>query len=146
MEFSSYDLFIFLLDIIICVLVIHLVIQSRKVIIDAQVGGKFFIPLLFIGLGLIGFLNYTFPFTIIQAVAMIAAGIGYYFVRSGLAENGLILSGSLLPYEKAGKITLKKQENALYFKQRGRVSLLRFDEDKIDEVRDFLKSRDISNK
>ena len=60
---------------------------------------------------------------------------------SGFAEEGIVSMGTMIPYEKAGTITLNRNNNCILFRVRGRDAALFIDPDQIPAIREFLQKK-----
>ena len=140
------DFVFYLLDGCVIGMFLYMTWRSHQVIVEAKTGNKWIVPAMFIGMGVLGFVNYTGVFNWIQLIVMISLGVMYFLFKSGLSEKGIIMAGSFISYEKAGKLTLSKKDNCLSFDSRGRRVDLYFTQENMDEARRFLNDRNVQNK
>ena len=145
MDIQTLILYVF--DIVMLVAFARMLVISNTVKIETKVGNKmkWMIPVLFIAIAVIGFVRYEGIFRIVQFVVPIILGIMYYFMKSGLSDEGIVMMGSLIKFHKAGQVTLSRSDNSIYFVKNKITTALFFEEDQIDEVRDFLKKHSVKS-
>ena len=145
MDIQTLILYVF--DIVMLVAFARMLVVSNTVKIETKVGNKmkWMIPVLFIAIAVIGFVRYEGIFRIVQFVVPIILGIMYYFMKSGLSDEGIVMMGSLIKFRKAGQVTLSRSDNSIYFVKNKITTALFFEEDQFDEVRDFLKKHSVKS-
>ncbi len=145
MDIQTLILYVF--DIVMLVVFARMLVISNTVKIETKVGNKmkWMIPVLFIAIAVIGFVRYEGIFRIVQFVVPIILGIMYYFMKSGLSDEGIVMMGSLIKFHKAGQVTLSRSDNSIYFVKNKITTALFFEEDQFDEVRDFLKKHSVKS-
>ena len=145
MDIQTLILYVF--DIVMLVAFARMLVISNTVKIETKVGNKmkWMIPVLFIAIAVIGFVRYEGIFRIVQFVVPIILGIMYYFMKSGLSDEGIVMMGSLIKFHKAGQVTLSRSDNSIYFVKNKITTALFFEEDQFDEVRDFLKKHSVKS-
>lgn len=145
MDIQTLILYVF--DIVMLVAFARMLVVSNTVKIETKVGNKmkWMIPVLFIAIAVIGFVRYEGIFRIVQFVVPIILGIMYYFMKSGLSDEGIVMMGSLIKFHKAGQVTLSRSDNSIYFVKNKITTALFFEENQFDEVRDFLKKHSVKS-
>ena len=145
MDIQTLILYVF--DIVMLVAFARMLVISNTVKIETKVGNKmkWMIPVLFIAIAVIGFVRYEGIFRIVQFVVPIILGIMYYFMKSGLSDEGIVMMGSLIKFHKAGQVTLSRSDNSIYFVKNKITTALFFEEEQFDEVRDFLKKHSVKS-
>lgn len=145
MEIQNLILYVF--DAVIFLVFIRMLMISNTVKIETKVGNKmkWLIPVFFFAVAVIGFVRYEGIFRIIQFIVPIVLGVMYYFMKSGLSDEGIVMMGNLTKFSKAGQVTLSRNDNSIYFKQNKMTSALFFEEDQFDDVRDFLKKHSVKS-
>ncbi len=145
MDIQTLILYVF--DIVMLVAFARMLVVSNTVKIETKVGNKmkWMIPVLFIAIAVIGFVRYEGIFRIAQFIAPIILGIMYYFMKSGLSDEGIVMMGSLIKFHKAGQVTLSRSDNSIYFVKNKITTALFFEEEQFDEVRDFLKKHSVKS-
>ena len=145
MDIQTLILYVF--DIVMLVAFARMLVISNTVKIETKVGNKmkWMIPVLFIAIAVSGFVRYEGIFRIVQFVVPIILGIMYYFMKSGLSDEGIVMMGSLIKFHKAGQVTLSRSDNSIYFVKNKITTALFFEEDQFDEVRDFLKKHSVKS-
>ena len=94
---------------------------------------------------MIGFVRYEGVFRIVQFIVPIILGVMYYFMKSGLSDEGIVMMGSLIKFHKAGQVMLSRSDNSIYFVRNKIQTALFFEEDQFDEVRNFLKEHSVKS-
>ena len=145
MDIQTLILYVF--DIVMLVAFARMLVISNTVKIETKVGNKmkWMIPVLFIAIAVIGCVRYQGIFRIVQFIVPIILGIMYYFMKSGLSDEGIVMMGSLIKFHKAGQVTLSRSDNSIYFVKNKITTALFFEEDQFDEVRDFLKKHSVKS-
>lgn len=133
------DIVFYMMDAGVFVMFAYMLWRSQSIVIPAKVTGRWLVAGMFLLLGAAGFINYRAPFTLIQLGFMLLIAGMYMLLKSGLSEDGIIMTGSFISYEKAGRITLYKKDHSISFHSRGNRVDLYFEEDQWDEVRSWLK-------
>ena len=133
------DIVFYIMDAGVLCLFIYMLWRSRSVVVESKVGNKWIVAGLFFLLGLVGFMNYRPFFTWFQMIFMAVIAVMYMLLKSGLTETGIVMVGSFISFEKAGRITLYKKDHCISFDSRGRKVDLFFDESQMEEVRSWLK-------
>ena len=145
MDIQTLILYIF--DVVMLVAFARMLMVSNTVKIETKVGNKmkWMIPVLFLVIAVIGFVRYEGIFRIVQFIVPIILGIMYYFMKSGLSDEGIVMMGSLIKFHKAGQVKLSRSDNSIYFMKNKITTALFFEEDQFDEVRDFLKKHSVKS-
>ena len=89
------DWVFYVLDGIIFVMLIIWTNNSRKVKVATKVGARWLVPLLFAAVAVYGFFRYTGVFRWSQTIALLVFAVMYYFLKSGLCEEGIVMNGAL---------------------------------------------------
>ncbi len=143
------DIVFYMMDAGVFVMFAYMLWRSQSIVIHAKVTGRWLVAGMFLLLGAAGFVNYRAPFTLIQLAFMVLIAGMYMLLKSGLSEDGIIMTGSFISYEKAGRITIYKKGSFISFHSRGNRVDLQFEEGQMDEVRSWLKkhtAQGIANK
>ena len=132
------DILFYLLDIWVAVMLFGWVRNSVKIRVSAKLGYRWLVPSLFIVVLIVGLFRYQGLFTIIQSVCLLVFAVLYWFVGSGLSDEGIVLNGVLTKWEDAGEVTVKKNDCCLIFRQKGRDTAMYFDADQLEVMRKFV--------
>ena len=65
----------------------------------------------------------------------------FWCMKSGFSDEGIVVMGSLVPYTKAGTISLNKKHSCIIYTVRKREAMMYIDPDQVPEVREFLKQK-----
>ena len=141
------NLILYVFDVVMLVAFARMLMVSNTVKIETKVGNKmkWMIPVLFLAIAIIGFVRYEGVFRIVQFIVPIILGVMYYFMKSGLSDEGIVMMGSLIKFHKAGQVMLSRSDNSIYFVRNKIQTALFFEEDQFDEVRNFLKEHSVKS-
>lgn len=141
------NLILYVFDVVMLVAFARMLMVSNTVKIETKVGNKmkWMIPVLFLAIAMIGFIRYEGVFRIVQFIVPIILGVMYYFMKSGLSDEGIVMMGSLIKFYKAGQVMLSRSDNSIYFVRNKIQTALFFEEDQFDEVRNFLKEHSVKS-
>ena len=141
------NLILYVFDVVMLVAFARMLMISNTVMIETKVGNKmkWMIPVLFLAIAIIGFIRYEGVFRIVQFIVPIILGVMYYFMKSGLSDEGIVMMGSLIKFHKAGQVMLSRSDNSIYFVRNKIQTALFFEEDQFDEVRNFLKEHSVKS-
>ena len=141
------NLILYVFDVVMLVAFARMLMVSNTVKIETKVGNKmkWIIPVLFLAIAMIGFIRYEGIFRIVQFIVPIILGVMYYFMKSGLSDEGIVMMGSLIKFHKAGQVMLSRSDNSIYFVRNKIQTALFFEEDQFDEVRNFLKEHSVKS-
>ncbi len=141
------NLILYVFDVVMLVAFARMLMVSNAVKIETKVGNKmkWMIPVLFLAIAIIGFVRYEGVFRIVQFIVPIILGVMYYFMKSGLSDEGIVMMGSLIKFHKAGQVMLSRSDNSIYFVRNKIQTALFFEEDQFDEVRNFLKEHSVKS-
>ena len=141
------NLILYVFDVVMLVAFARMLLVSSTVKIETKVGNKmkWMIPVLFLAIAVIGFVRYEGVFRIVQFIVPIILGVMYYFMKSGLSDEGIVMMGSLIKFHKAGQVMLSRSDNSIYFVRNRIQTALFFEEDQFDEVRNFLKEHSVKS-
>ena len=141
------NLILYVFDVVMLVAFARMLMVSNTVKIETKVGNKmkWMIPVLFLAIAIIGFVRYEGVFRIVQFIVPIILGVMYYFMKSGLSDEGIVMMGSLIKFHKAGQVMLSRSDNSIYFVRNKIQTALFFEEDQFDEVRKFLKEHSVKS-
>ena len=141
------NLILYVFDVVMLVAFARMLLVSNTVKIETKVDNKmkWMIPVLFLAIAVIGFVRYEGVFRIVQFIVPIILGVMYYFMKSGLSDEGIVMMGSLIKFHKAGQVMLSRSDNSIYFVRNKIQTALFFEEDQFDEVRNFLKEHSVKS-
>ncbi len=125
-------------DLVIIVLLIFWVNTSRKVIVEAKAGSKLVFSAMFYVVAVMSFFQYSGFLKYFQTISLIVIGTLFYFVKSGVSEEGIIMTGVLTTWNDAQKITVNYADGCMSFEGKHRPVKLYFDKKQLNEVRDIL--------
>ena len=112
--------------------------DSRKVEIPTRLGPRWVIPAVFWGIALVSNFNYTGSFRVIQTIILIVMGIMYWFMKSGLCPEGVVMIGRLYKYEKCKPMEIDDEFNALKLTIRRAPTEIRFPDQDMNDIRKYL--------
>lgn len=133
------DLVFYIMDAAIFALLCKMLKNSKEVELEVKVNGRWFIPLMFLAVAVLSFLRYSGVFRYIQTICLILFAGMYYCMKSGLSEKGIVSMGSLVKYEKSGKIRIVPKENAIYYGPGKKQSILYFEDGRAKEIATYLQ-------
>ena len=141
------NLILYVFDVVMLVAFARMLMISNTVKIETKVGNKmkWMIPVLFLAIAMIGFIRYEGIFRIVQFIVPIILGVMYYFMKSGLSDEGIVMMGLLIKFHKVGQVMLSRSDNSIYFVRNKIQTALFFEEDQFDEVRNFLKEHSVKS-
>ena len=141
------NLILYVFDVVMLVAFARMLMVSNTVKIETKVGNKmkWMIPVLFLAIAMIGFVRYEGVFRIVQFIVPIILGVMYYFMKSGLSDEGIVMMGSLIKFHQAGQVMLSRSDNSIYFVRNKIQTALFFEEYQFDEVRNFLKEHSVKS-
>ena len=141
------NLILYVFDVVMLVAFARMLMVSNTVKIETMVGNKmkWMIPVLFLAIAMFGFIRYEGVFRIVQFIVPIILGVMYYFMKSGLSDEGIVMMGSLIKFHKAGQVMLSRSDHSIYFVRNKIQTALFFEEDQFDEVRNFLKEHSVKS-
>lgn len=125
-------------DVVVIFLLIFWAKNSRKVIVEAKTGSKLLFSVMFYFVAIMSFMQYSGIIKWFQTIALIIIGTLFYFVKSGVSEEGIIMTGVLTTWDDAKKVTVNYLDGCLSFDGRHRPVKLYFDKKQLNEVRDIL--------
>lgn len=126
------------LDVLILVNILLVVRTSKTIELVANMGFRWLVPGLFWGVAIIGLFRYEGTFRIVQTIVLIVMGILYYFVRSGLNQDGIIAMGRLTRYEDAGNYVFDENLNTLRFYTNKKQASVMFSPEQSNDVQNYL--------
>ena len=132
------DLIFYILDAVVLVLLAKMLRDSRKVEIPTRLGPRWVIPAVFWGIALVSNFNYTGSFRVIQTIILIVMGIMYWFMKSGLCPEGVVMIGRLYKYEKCKPMEIDDEFNALKLTIRRAPTEIRFPDQDMNDIREYL--------
>lgn len=135
------EIILTVLSVVVFIILARMMYMSRKIVIEVKIGSKWIVPLLFVLAAVMGAFRYTGVFRIVQTVILLIFAAMYYNVRSGFADEGIVSMGTMIPYEKAGTVTLDRKNSCILYSVRGRETAMFLDPDQIPEIREFLQKK-----
>jgi len=132
------DIIFYVLDAVIAVMLARMLRDSGKVEIEAYAGPKWVIPGLFWSIALISVFTYQGIFRIIHTAVLIGFGIVYWFMKSGLSPEGVVMIGRLYPYEKSKPIKVHDENRTVDFTIRKAPTTVSFPNQDMHKVRAYL--------
>ena len=138
---ENYDWVILVMDLILMVHTCRMLVLSRKVVIESRAGSKWTMPVIYAVISLVSVFRFTGMMKYVQSILMLFLAVLSSFLKHGLAEDGIVRTGSFLTYEKAGTVTLSNNHSCIFFRAGHRDAMMTFEYDQLDEVRDYLRRR-----
>jgi len=132
------DIIFYVLDIAILYMLWTMRQNSARVIVGTQIGPRWILPAVFWAIALAGFFNYTGVFRFIQSAALIAMGVIYWKMESGLSKDGVVMIGRLYRYEKIQPITVDEKNHCINCMMRGAKTPVFFPQEKMKDVKRCL--------
>ncbi len=143
---SFDDILFYVLDAVIFVMLLQWMRNGKKVKILIRPGMQWLIPAIFVAVAVFGWFRYDGLFKYIQTAALLVFAVMYYFMKSGLSDEGIVLNGALTPWDAAGKVTLSKKDHSITYRSKRRDIALYFAPEQMEEVRKFLANRALNTK
>jgi hypothetical protein len=140
---SMDDLLFYVLDLLIFVMMLRWMKNSRKVVIPTKQGMQWLVPVIFVAVAVFGWFRYDGLFKYVQTAALLAFAVMYYFLKSGLSPEGIVINGALTTWGDAGSVTLSKKDNCVTIHNQKKVSSMYFDPSQLETIRKFLKERSV---
>lgn len=106
------DLVLLAINIILLVYLVGMVKNSREVSVSGKLGNVWIIAGFFFLMGLMRLMQGINAFAIIQTVMIMAVGVIYSQMRSGMSEKGIVMLGVLYPWKKIVKVDVSPDEAA----------------------------------
>lgn len=138
------DIIFVIMDVMIMILILGWIKTSRKVEIEAKPGSKIIISIMFFAVAVLTFVRYEGWIRYVQTITLILIGVLFYFVKSGICDDGIVVTGVFTPWSKAGKISFNRADSSISFEVNHKPSRLYFKAEQMDQIRMFLSTR--SNK
>ncbi len=138
---ENYEWMILIMDLILLVHTCRMMYLSRKVRLESQAGSKWTMPVIYAVISLISVFRFTGMMKYIQSLLMLFLAVLSSFLKHGLAEDGIVRTGSFVPYTKAGTITLSYNHSCIFFRAGNRDAMMSFDYDQLPAVREYLRER-----
>lgn len=133
-----YDVIFCVLDILVAGCILYWIKRSKSIEVEAKSNNKVLCGLFF-AVAVMSFINEDGWLRWFQTIALSLIGILYYFVRSGVSEEGIVTSGILTPWLKVKKVTLNHTDNSISYEYKNKPYRLTFDKEKMNSVREILQ-------
>lgn len=141
----SGGMMFYILDVVIFAMFAKWAYNTSKIKVKTKVGARWLIPVFFFIIAGLGFTKYTGTFKYVQTGALILFGICYYFLGSGLSEEGIVMNGALTKWEDAGTVTISENDSCIIFRLKKRNAALYFREEQLKDVRAFLAEKAVKS-
>ena len=135
----NVDLIYYAVDAFVIALFVRMYLASRKVIIEADPGNRFIVSGFLFLLGLFGIFAYDGLFRIIQTSVILFITVMLWMLKSGLAKEGAVAGGSMIPYSKTETITVLKRECKVQVTSKRGTTGLQFKDDQMSRVMELVK-------
>ena len=132
------DLIFYVLDAIVLFMLGKMLRDSQKVEIETRLGPRWVIPCIFWGIAAVSNFNYTGSFRLIQTIILIVMGILYWFMKSGLAPEGVVMIGRLYRYEKCMPMEVDDEYECVRLTIRKAPAEIRFPDGDMKAIRKYL--------
>lgn len=133
------DILFCLMDAVIIALLIGWVKTSKKVIIEARASSKIIFTVMFCAVGVMSFFQYEGWIRYVQTCSLMCIGILFYFVKSGVSEEGMVVTGVLSTWSDIGKIDINQKDGCITFKGKHRTIHLFFNTSDLQAIRQIFK-------
>ncbi|MBR2830471.1 MAG: hypothetical protein IKE68_07990 [Solobacterium sp.] len=142
MNADFYSLIYLVLDAVILVWIGRMILNTRTIVLKTKTGFRWLVPLLFFTVAVISYLrNLPGIFRVIQPVLLMIMGCMYWFVGSGLSEDGIVVMGQLTRYDHAENLAYDDEDGILTFSTGRKSHALFFAVGQDDDVLKFLRER-----
>ena len=142
MNADFYSLIYLVLDAVILVWIGRMILNTRTIVLKTKTGFRWLVPLLFFTVAVISYLrNLPGIFRVIQPVLLMIMGCMYWFVGSGLSEEGVVVMGQLTRYDHAEDLAYDDENGILTFKSGRKSHALFFAVGQDDDVLQFFRKR-----
>ena len=142
MNADFYSLIYLVLDAVILVWIGRMILNTRTIVLKTKTGFRWLGPLLFFTVAVISYLrNLPGIFRVIQPVLLMIMGCMYWFVGSGLSEDGIVVMGQLTRYDHAENLAYDDEDGILTFSTGRKSHALFFAVGQDDDVLKFLRER-----
>lgn len=138
---ANYELVILIMDLILAVHTCRMLYYSRKVELASLAGSRWTMPVIYAVISLVSVFRFSGIMKYVQSILMLFLALLSSFLKHGLAADGIVRTGSFVPYAKAGTITFSRNHSCIFFKAGHREAMMTFEYDQLDEVRDYLQER-----
>lgn len=136
------DLLFYVMDVIILVMIARMLKASGKVELEIRQGMRWLVPSIFMAIAVISWVRFQDTFRIVQTVMLVAMAAMYWFMKTGLAPEGIVLLGNYVSYAKAGDVWIDEADHSLHFRYRGN-SLLFFPPEQEADIRKYLEKHHV---
>lgn len=136
---TFYDVIFCILDLFVAGFILKWILKSRTIKVEAKAGSKMVLCCLFFFAAALSFINEDGWLRYYQTIALSIIGIMYYFVKSGVSDEGIVTSGILTPWIKVKKVTLNHTENSISYEYNNKPYRLYFEKYKMNDVRNILQ-------
>lgn len=140
-------------DIIFCIadvavegLILYWAIRSRKVKVEAKSNSRLILSMMFLVVAVMSFNNYDGWLKWFQTISLVLIAFTFVFVKSGVSEDGIIVTGVEITWSQAGKVTLNNTENSVAFEKGNRPYRLYFKKEQMNDIREILNRKKKGNK
>lgn len=137
------DILFVIMDVMIMVMLFMWIKTSRKVIIEAKAGSKIIISVMFFAVAVLTFIRYSGWIRYVQTVTLIVIGVLFYLVKSGISEDGIVMTGIFTSWSKAGKVSLNRTDCSISFEVNHKPGRLYFKAEQMDEIRKVLTKKKV---
>lgn len=134
------DIIFICFDVAFIALVLVFVKTSQKVKIENDSKNALLFTVMFLVVGVMSYFQYEGILKYVQPIALCLGGILYYFVKSGIAEEGIVMSGMLKTWSEIGKVTMNLADNSISFQWKKRTIKLFFKKEQMKLVREMLEN------
>lgn len=136
------DLLFYVMNAIILVMIAKMLRSSGRVELEIRQGMRWLVPVIFLAIAVISWLRFEGVFRVVQTAMLVIMAAMYWFMRTGLAEHGIVMLGNYVPYEKAGDVWIDEADHSLHFRYRGN-SLLFFPPEQEADIRKYLEKHHV---
>ena len=119
---------------------------SQQVKIENDSKNKWLFSAMFFVVAVLSFFQYDGLMRYTQSVALCIVAVLYYFVKSGIAEDGIIMSGMLKKWDEIGKVTMNHTDNSISFQWKNRTIKLFFKKEQMKLVHELLENNHKKNR
>jgi len=142
MTADFYSIVYLVLDAVILIWIARMILNTRTIVLKTKTGFRWLVPLLFFVVAVITYIrNLPGMFHTVQPVLLIIMGCMYWFVGSGLSEEGIVVMGQLTRYDHAENLAYDDDNGILSFRSGKKSHALFFAVGQDDDVLQFLRKR-----
>ncbi|MCH4207975.1 MAG: hypothetical protein LKF79_06430 [Solobacterium sp.] len=139
---SVGDLLFYVMDAVIIGMLVKMLMTCSKVEVEIKQGLRWLIPVLFMAIAVFSFIKFEGIFRYIQAALLTVMAVMYWFMKTGLTPDGIVMIGRFVPYKKAGSLFMDENDHTLHFQFKGSTEIY-YNAAEEQAIREYLEAHHI---